>query len=135
MVPTLQKDDRVLVNKLSYKLHDIHRGDIVVFEKPKEEASNIKDLVKRVIGLPGETVEGRDGHVYINDKLLKEPYLPEGTVTSNFSAITVEPNALWVMGDNRSQSRDSRFFGTIGQSTVVGRVFLRIWPLSRLGFL
>jgi signal peptidase I len=135
MVPTLQKDDRVLVNKLSYKLHDVHRGDIIVFEKPKNETSNIKDLVKRVIALPGESVEGRDGHIYINDKLLKEPYLPDGTVTSSFSAVTIEPNALWVMGDNRSQSRDSRFFGQIAQSTVVGRVFVRIWPLSRLGFL
>jgi signal peptidase I len=135
MVPTLQKDDRVLVNKLSYKLHDIHRGDIVVFEKPEDEASDIKDLVKRVIALPGETVEGRDGHIYIDDKLLKEPYLPEGTVTSQFEARTIEPNAIWVMGDNRSQSRDSRFFGAIPQSDVVGRVFVRIWPLSRLGFL
>src|SRR5690242_1526069 len=76
MVPTLKIHDRVLVNKLSYKLHSVHRGDIVVFTRPPREASDIKDLVKRVIGLPGETVEGRDGHIYINGQLLKEPYLP-----------------------------------------------------------
>jgi signal peptidase I len=135
MVPTLRKNDRVLVNKLSYKLHDIHRGDIVVFEKPKSETSNIKDLVKRVIGLPGETVEGRDGHIYINDRKLDEPYLPDGTVTGTFAAVTIPSNSIWVMGDNRSASRDSRFFGPIPESSVVGRVFIRIWPLKRVGFL
>src|SRR5690242_7925604 len=68
MVPTLKTHDRVLVNKLSYKLHPVHRGDIVVFTKPKDEPNNIKDLIKRVIALPGETVSGHDGHVYINGR-------------------------------------------------------------------
>jgi signal peptidase I len=135
MYPTLKTDDRVLVNKLSYKLHDIHRGDIVVFEKPKSEASDIKDLVKRVIALPGETVEGRDGKIYIDGRELREPYLPEGTVTTQFEQQVIPPNAVWVMGDNRSHSRDSRYFGAIPESTVIGRVFVRIWPLNRLGFL
>jgi signal peptidase I len=135
MEPTLNIDDRVLVNKLSYKLHDVHRGDIVVFEKPPQETSDIDDLVKRVIGLPGETVEGRDGHVYVDGKLLRESYLDEAVVTSNFAAVTVPANSLWVMGDNRPASRDSRYFGPIRESTVVGRVFLRIWPPSRVGFL
>ncbi len=135
MEPTLQVHDRVLVNKLSYKLHDIHRGDIVVFTKPKGEASDIKDLVKRVIGLPGETVEGRDGHVYIDGRQLEEPYLPDGMQTSTFAAVPIPSNSIWVMGDNRPASRDSRYFGAIPESTVVGRVFVRIWPLTRLGFL
>ncbi|MCU1427924.1 MAG: signal peptidase [Actinomycetia bacterium] len=135
MVPTLKTNDRVLVNKLSYKFHDIHRGDIVVFTKPPSEASNIKDLVKRVIGLPNETVEGRNNHIYINGKLLKEPYLPKNTPISTFSPVTVPANSIWVMGDNRSQSRDSRYFGPIKKSSVVGRVFVRIWPPTRLGFL
>jgi signal peptidase I len=125
----------VLVNKLSYKLHDIHRGDIVVFTKPKGEESDIKDLVKRVIALPGESVEGRDGHIYIDGKLLKEPYLPDGTETSTFGAQPVPSNSIWVMGDNRPASRDSRYFGPIPESSVVGRVFVRIWPPNRLGFL
>jgi signal peptidase I len=135
MVPTLKIHDRVLVNKLSYKLHDIHRGDIVVFTKPKTEESDIKDLVKRVIALPGESVEGRDGHIYIDGKLLKEPYLPDGIVTSTFAAQPVPSNSIWVMGDNRPESRDSRYFGPIPESSVVGRVFVRIWPPTRLGFL
>jgi signal peptidase I len=132
MVPALKTNDRVLVNKLSYKLHDVHRGDIVVFTKPKNEPSNIKDLVKRVIGLPNETVEGQGGHIYINGRLLPEPYLPRGTVTSDFAAVTIPSNSVWVMGDNRGDSRDSRYFGPIPKSSIVGRVFVRIWPLTRL---
>jgi signal peptidase I len=135
MVPTLKTNDRVLVNKLSYKLHDIHRGDIVVFTKPPAETSDIKDLVKRVIGLPNETVEGRDGHIYINGKLLKEPYLPKGVTTSTFGPESIPSNSIWVMGDNRTYSRDSRYFGPILKSSVVGRVFVRIWPPTRLKFL
>jgi len=135
MVPALKTNDRVLVNKLSYKLHKVHRGDIVVFTKPKTETSDIKDLVKRVIGLPNETVEGRNGHIYINGKLLKEPYLPAGTETSTFSPQRIPSNSVWVMGDNRAFSRDSRYFGPITKSSIVGRVFIRIWPLNRLGFL
>jgi signal peptidase I len=135
MYPTLKTHDRVLVNKLSYKLHDVHRGDIVVFEKPPSETSDIKDLVKRVIGLPNETVEGRDGHIYINGKLLKEPYLPDGMETSTFGPQTIPSNSVWVMGDNRVASRDSRYFGPITESSIVGRVFIRIWPIKRIGFL
>jgi signal peptidase I len=135
MVPTLKVHDRVLVNKLSYKTHPIHRGDIVVFTRPPNEPNDIKDLVKRVIGLPGDTVEGRNGHIYINGRLLEEPYLPRGTITETFEPRVIPANSIWVMGDNRGNSADSRVFGPIKESTVVGRVFLRIWPLSRIGFL
>jgi signal peptidase I len=136
MVPTLKVKDRVLVNKLSYHLHDIHRGDVVVFKKPPHGVDpNIKDLIKRVIGLPGDTVEGRNGHVYINGRLLDEPYLPSGVVTDRFAPITVPKGQIWVMGDNREDSADSRVFGTISEKLVVGRAFARIWPLSNLGFL
>src|SRR5206468_495271 len=75
MLPTLQEQDRVLVNKLSYDLHDVHRGDIVVFEGPEQAKGQIKDLIKRVIGLPGDTVEARDGAVYVNGQPIHEPYL------------------------------------------------------------
>src|SRR5205814_7860377 len=86
MVPTLKTDDRVIVNKLSYHLHAVHRGDIVVFKTPKDSDGNpidptIKDLVKRVIGLPGETVGERDGQILINGKVLKESYLPPRTIS------------------------------------------------------
>lgn len=136
MYPTLKENDRVLVNKLSYKLHDVHRGDIVVFTAPEGEGDNgIKDLIKRVVGLPGETLEGRGGHVYVDGRLLEEPYLQEGVTTSAFGPQEIPAGALWMMGDNRTQSRDSRFFGPVPESDVVGRAFVRLWPLSRLGLL
>jgi len=136
MVSTLEEGDRVLVNKLSYKLHDVGRGDIVVFERPPGEPDNgIEDYIKRVIALPGETVEGRDGRVVVNGRYLNEPYLDEGTVTSEFPPETVEEGEVWVMGDNREVSVDSRFFHAIPMDGIVGRAFITIWPLSHLGFL
>ena len=114
MVSTLEEGDRVLVNKLSYKLHDVGRGDIVVFERPPGEPDNgIEDYIKRVIALPGETVEGRDGRVVVNGRYLEEPYLDEGTVTTEFPPEIVEEGKVWVMGDNREVSVDSRYFHAI----------------------
>jgi signal peptidase I len=132
MAPTLQINDRVLVNKLSYDLHDVHRGDLVVFESPPNEGSETKDLIKRVIGLPGETVESRDGRILIDGQPLDEPYLDRGVTTGALEKITVPPDHLWVMGDNRANSRDSRFFGPIPESLVIGRAFVRVWPITDL---
>ncbi len=139
MVPTLQKHDRVIVNKLSYKLHPVHRGDIIVFKSPPGVDPSVKDLIKRVIALPGETVEGRaDGHIYIDGKRLNEPYLPKGQPAGqSFDAIKVPADSYWVMGDNRQNSFDSRFFPDhfIRKKDIIGRAFVRIWPLNRLGIL
>ena len=137
MVPTLKVGDRVLVNKLSYDLHDVHRGDIVVFKAPPEARSDgIDDLVKRVIGLPGDTVEAReDGRIYVNDRLLDEPYLPAGTRTTNLPPTKVPAGHLFMMGDNRTASRDSRYFGPIAESAIIGRVFLKIWPPGSIGIM
>jgi signal peptidase I len=135
MMPTLAVHDRVLVNKLSYKLHDVHRGDIVVFKAPDGSDPGIDDLVKRVIALPNETVSAHDGHVYVDGERLDESYLPDGVETSSFSAVTLKPDHYWVMGDNRDNSKDSRVFGAIEKHEIIGRVFFRIWPLSRLGFM
>lgn len=138
MVPTLQVRDRVLVNKLSYNLHPVHRGDIVVFKRPPGEGASdptIKDLIKRVIGLPGDVLEARDGVVYVNSHPLKEPYLPAGAVTLNLPRMTVPPGQYFVMGDNRLDSKDSRSFGTIPKSLIVGRAFIKVWPLSSIEFL
>ncbi|MGH8977282.1 MAG: signal peptidase I [Acidimicrobiia bacterium] len=139
MVPTLNENDRVLVNKLSYKFHDVHRGDIVVFKAPEGEESGVKDLVKRVIGLPGDNLAFRDGAVYVNGALLDEDYLPEGTVTSQIcnvaSELTVPANSYYMMGDNRQASRDSRCFDAIPEGDIVGRVFFKMWPLSDLSFM
>jgi signal peptidase I len=159
MEPTLKVGDRVLVNKLSYDLHDVNRGDIVVFEAPEAEqqASGIKDLVKRVIGLPGETVTndpslgpGDAGNcsVFINGRPLREPYIasdictrlddvPQGCgAPENSTAGCVVPRGhIFMLGDNREHSKDGRVFGPIDESTIVGRVFVRIWPIGDIGLL
>jgi signal peptidase I len=148
MRPTLNVGDRVLVNKMSYRLHDVNRGDIVVFETPPnadDANGTIKDLVKRVIALPGETIEARDGVVYINGRQLEEPYLSNGVRTcapnsspgtcTNFGPEEIPSDHVFVMGDNRAASKDSRVFHPIEESSIVGRVFVRIWPLNDLGFL
>jgi len=136
MVPTLVQHDRVLVNKLSYHFHDIHRGDIVVFERPKGEVDpRIKDLIKRVIGLPEETIEARDGKLMVNGRVLDEPYLPKGLQTADFGPVTIPKGHLFVMGDNRGNSKDSRVFGPIPKSLIVGRAFIRVWPLSKITLL
>jgi signal peptidase I len=136
MVPTLVKNDRVLVNKLSYKLHDVHRGDIVVFTAPPGAATaQVKDLIKRVVGLPGETIEGRNGSIFINNKPLDEPYLPPDVRSRDFPPEKVPPDHLWVLGDNRQDSRDSTFFKSIDEHSIVGRAFVKIWPLNDLGLL
>ena len=136
MLPTLHKDDRVLVNKLSYRLHDVHRGDVIVFEAPPQAStSEVKDLIKRVVGLPGETIEGRGGEIYIDGKPLDEPYLPATVRSREFPAEKVPPHSFWVLGDNRQDSKDSTFFKSIDQGTIVGRAFVRIWPPKDLGLL
>lgn len=145
MYPTLHKDDRVLVNKLSYRLHDVNRSDIIVFERPpSENSSSIPNLIKRVVGLPGESVAFDGGSVYINGNKLEEPYLPAGTQTiaSNTpnkcplqSPCIVPEGDVWVLGDNRGDSKDSRYFGPVEQTTIVGRAFVNVWPLGRFGLM
>ncbi|TAN25105.1 MAG: signal peptidase I [Actinomycetota bacterium] len=132
MIPTLKVGNRVLVNELAYDFHPVHRGDIIVFKTPPNDSFNpaIKDLVKRVVGLPGDTITSINGRLYVNGSPLSEPYLPSGTVTSGVSSQKIPPGELWVMGDNRGDSEDSRYFGPISEKLIVGRVFLRYWPLS-----
>ncbi|HEY6622582.1 MAG TPA: signal peptidase I [Acidimicrobiales bacterium] len=142
MIPTLQVGDRILVDKLSYHLHGVGRGDIVVFSKPPLEQQNINDLVKRVIGLPGETISSVGGEIYINGKRLAEPWLQPGVkslpgpnpVPFNLDKpYKIPPGEYYVMGDNRTDSEDSRWFGPIPRSIIVGRAFIRIWPISHIG--
>jgi signal peptidase I len=136
MYPTLDKGDRVLVNKLSYKMHDVHRGDVVVFERPPgQPASDIKDLIKRVVGLPGDSIEAKNGDVYIDGKKLEESYLVDGVVTGNLPKQQVPAGHIFVMGDNRGDSADSRVFGPIDEDTIVGRAFIRVWPLPDINLL
>ena len=136
MEPTLKVKDRVIVNKLSYDFHDVHRGDIVVFKSPPgEETATVKDLIKRVIGLPGETVEAHNGRIMINGQTLEEPYLLDGVTTGEIEPHTVPPGHVWVMGDNRPNSKDSRYFGAIDEDLIVGRAFIRVWPIPKLSLL
>lgn len=142
MNPTLLEGDRVLVNKLSYHLHDVNRSDIIVFEKPPDAVGDdvTKDLIKRVIGLPGDNLYFEGGKVYVNGKQLEEPYLSPGVATTQGTiACTQEKpckvpaNYVWVMGDNRGNSKDSRYIGPIPEDHIVGRAFVRVWPLNRFG--
>ncbi len=134
MDPTLKVHDRILVNKLSYDLHPVHRGDIVVFKRSPNMVDadlNVKDLVKRVVGLPGETIQSTpDGHVEIDGRILKESYLPPGTNPGPPITKQVIPaGQYFVMGDNRDDSSDSRVWGPIKKSQIIGRAFILIWPL------
>ena len=139
MSPTLKVGDRILVNKLAYRLHGVGRGDIVVFKRPPAEdcGTPVADLVKRVIGLPGETILDKNDTVYINGKVLLEPWLPKNdtdTFTGPFGPVKIGPNSYFVMGDNRTNSCDSRYWGTVKRSLIVGKVEMRIWPLGRISF-
>jgi signal peptidase I len=148
MEPTLQIGDRILVNKLSYHLHGVGRGDIVVFSRPPTEncgGPEVNDLVKRVIGLPGELISLSGGDVYVNGKRLDESWLPSseqgvtkpgpsGTSYSLDQPFRVPSNDYFVMGDNRTDSCDSRFWGPISKSLIVGKVEMRVWPVSSIGF-
>jgi signal peptidase I len=148
MEPTLQIGDRILVNKLSYHLHGVDRGNIVVFSRPPAEncgGPEVNDLVKRVIGLPGETVSLSRGDVYVNGRRLDESWLPGaaqnstepgpgGTPYSLLHPYRIPAGDYFVMGDNRDDSCDSRYWGPIPKSLIVGKVEVRVWPLSSFRF-
>jgi signal peptidase I len=128
--------DLVLVDKLSYRFKSVSRKDVVVFGRPPQAPPEDKQLIKRVIGLPGEVVSGHDGHVFVNDKELVEPYVdPACHGTADFAAVRVPAGRYFVMGDNRCDSFDSRMFGTIPRSAVIGRAFAVIWPAHHLRWL
>ena len=172
MEPQLLINDRIVVSKLAYRLHDPRRGDIVVFENPNAGAQpqdqaddsplplravravgeaiglvqpSTDDFIKRVIGLPGDVVESRDNKIFVNGRVLIEPYIQPEEITGPFKSFymdngervegPVPEGHLWVMGDNRDGSSDSRSFGPIKQSSIVGRTVVRVWPLGDASFL
>ncbi len=146
MSPTLEVGDRIVVDKLAYHLHSVSTGDIIVFSTPPSEncaGPPVADLVKRVIGRPGQTVSLHGGRVFVDGRYLPEPWLPADMRTQTFPGPSYAPYSLhqpyrvptgdvYVMGDNRTGSCDSRYWGPVPESTIVGKVDLRIWPLSRL---
>jgi signal peptidase I len=146
MEPTLKVGDRIAVSKISYDFQNVETGDIVVFSRPPAEdcgGPSANDLVKRVIGLPGQTVSLQHAHVYIDGRQLKEPWLPTseqgttypgpvGTPYNLAKPYVVPKNDYYVMGDNRLGSCDSRYWGPIRQSSIVGKVVVRVWPISSI---
>jgi signal peptidase I len=159
MESTLNISDRVLVEKVSYRFGDIEHGDVVVFvhEEPGLEPvgpsnpiagffsslgqaigvvpPSDRDFIKRVVGLPGDTINCQGGKLVRNGEQVDEPYLDPETETQSCTRTTVGPGELYVMGDNRSNSQDSRAFGPIQEDDLVGRAFVRIWPLNHIGWL
>lgn len=132
MEPTLKPGDRVLVEKTGYT---IHRGNIIVFKKPPtDNAPGITDLIKRVIGMPGDRISAHGGYVYINGHKLNEHWLPQVDqgVTTELRTQVVPKGTYFVLGDNRTNSDDSRFIGDISKKLVVGKAFLLIWPLNSI---
>ncbi len=153
MLPTIHINDRVMVNKLSARFGEPERFDVVVFtdpSAPEREESFLQavrrsvleavgvsvreeDLIKRVIGLPGETITIDDGEVNVNGVPIQEPYLPEGVQMADFGPITLAEGEVFLMGDNREFSMDSRAFGPIQIDHIIGEAVLIIWPPGRIG--
>lgn len=131
MEPSLHTDERLVIEKVSYRFHGPRRGDVVVLHDP---GGSPELLIDRVVGLPGERVTVADGRVFIDGQPLDEPYLDQDTVGGGRSWI-VPPLTVFVMGDNRSASRDSRTFGPVLMDQILGRALVRYWPLDELGSL
>ncbi|MGI5912918.1 MAG: signal peptidase I [Syntrophomonadaceae bacterium] len=134
MLPTIQLQDRVIVNKFVYRFKDPERGDIVVLDPPEALNTNL-DYIKRVIGLPGEKVEMKNGKVYINERPLKEPYLSE-PIYYDYGPVQVPENCLLVLGDNRNNSFDSHYWNAwLTKDRLKGKAFLTYWPFKNIKLL
>lgn len=134
MLPTLQINDRLIIDKVSYKFTSPERGDIVVFNPTEAlEKQNFHDaFIKRVIGIPGDKVEVKGGRVYVNDQALREKYIDEQP-NYRYGPVTVPPNSYLVLGDNRNNSYDSHYWGFVPRDKIIGRAIVRFWPLNRAG--
>lgn len=134
MQPTLWEGERLFVNKISLRFVNPKHGDVIVLHDPSTGPSQKDYLVKRVIGIPGDIVEVRDHQLYVNGKIVDEPYIDTEIEDPDFAALTVESGNYFVMGDNRhaSASKDSRYFGSIPEDMIVGRADYIWWPLSKL---
>jgi len=131
MEPTLMVDDRILVAKFVYRLGSPHRGDVIVFRYPLNPQ---RDFVKRVMGLPGDSVRLRNGVVYVGGQALSEKSYTIKPDFGNYGPVTVPANQYFVLGDNRNNSEDSRFFGYVPRGNIIGKAVFIYWPLPRIGF-
>jgi len=138
MIPTFQNGDYIITDKLSYKLGQPKKGDIIVLKNPRDES---QDFIKRIIVLPGDTIKISGRLIYVNDTLQSEQYLPKNTPTASGAILqegeTVKagPNQYFVLGDNRTHSSDSREWGSITREEIVGKAFFRYWPPQSFGFI
>ncbi|WP_054958618.1 signal peptidase I [Paenibacillus dakarensis] len=134
MEPTLEESERLFINKLVYRFADPDRGDVVVLKDPSNGPDKKGFLVKRIIGLPGDTVEVKGHLLYVNGKVQNEPYTDVPIEDPDFAPVSIEEGHYFVMGDNRHirKSKDSREFGSVQESDIVGRAEFILWPLSKI---
>jgi signal peptidase I len=132
MVPTIQPWDRLFVEKITHRFKGLERGEVIVFAPPKQSRLE-DDLIKRLIGLPGDTVEIRAGKVYVNDEPLVEPYLAE-PIQYEYPLIKVPEGKIFVLGDNRNRSYDSHEWGFVDLESVKGKALFTYWPLNRMKY-
>jgi signal peptidase I len=131
MLPMLEDQDRLFINKIAYRVGDIHQGDVVVFQYPRDPS---KSYIKRVIALPGDRLRIDHGRVYVNGKLLVEDYVPERfTDDRSQPEMVLPPHEYWVMGDHRSISSDSRDFGPVERDLIYGKAAFVYWPVEQIG--
>jgi len=131
MLPNLEDQDRLFINKFAFRVGEIHRGDVVVFRYPKDQTKN---YIKRVIGLPGDTVQIEHGSVIVNGRLLREPYVPARYTDDRSQPTTVIPmGEYFVLGDHRNISSDSREFGSVERELIYGKAAFVYWPMDQAG--
>jgi signal peptidase I len=137
MFPNFHDGDYIITDKISYRLGDPKLGDVVVFKNPRDES---QDFIKRIIGTPGNKVRLENNHIFLNGRLLPEPYLSKSVNTDGMAflqegdEVTVPPGVYFVLGDNRPHSSDSRDWGYVKKNEIIGKVFIRYWPQNAIGF-
>jgi signal peptidase I len=133
MAPLLSDQERIFINKFVYRFEPIGRGDVVVFWYPRDHS---KSFIKRVVGLPGETIEIRAGRVYVDRKEWKEPYVPPSYLDDlSYPAVQIPDDSYFVMGDHRDSSNDSRVFGPVSRQNIYGKAVFAYWPFDHFGSL
>jgi signal peptidase I len=133
MAPLLSDQERIFINKFVYRFEPIERGDVIVFWYPIDHS---KSFIKRVVGLPGETIELRGGRVFVNSRELKEPYVPASYLDSSSApALLIPQDEYFVMGDHRDSSNDSRVFGPVSRQNIYGKAVFAYWPVDHFGSL